>query len=163
MAGGPIFPYSSVPDGSGEVFPNVYSGDGTYTDYQGAMAVAAAADLTADRTWHLFFQMPPSLPSGTCKLVIQARADAITGAAKVNPKWRSVAAEEDPSDTALNAEGTQTITWSTGDDDQVKEAKVTLDADTVVAGELVRLDLVFEDSGFTLAVPSSWVAFIIWE
>ena len=37
------------------------------------------------------------------------------------------------------------------------------DADTVVAGEVIVMDLVFEDSGTTLAVASTHIACVIWE
>ena len=107
--------------------------------------------------------MPPSLPTGTGKLRLLALANATSGVAKVNPKWVSVAVEEDPSGATLNAEGTSTVTWSTGDNDQYKELKVNLDADTLAASEEVVMDLVFETTSWTLAQVSTWIASIIWE
>ena len=162
MAGGPIFPQSVVPDNSGDIFPTVYEGDGAGTSTL-ENGIGVAASLGADRTAHLRFQMPPSLPTGTCKLRLIALADAITGAAKVNPKWKSVAIGEDPSAQTLTAEGTGTITWTTDNDDTYKELKVTLDADTVVASEIIVMALVFETSSWTLAVESCWIPMIFWE
>jgi hypothetical protein len=75
----------------------------------------------------------------------------------------SVAVEEDASAASLNAEGTATVTWASGDEDVYKELKVTLDADTLVASEEVVMDLVFETTGWTLAVISCWIPSIIWE
>lgn len=161
MTGGPIFPHSAYPATTSRVFPNFHVGDGGNSPHDEGLGVEASVGATA--TWELRFQMPPTLPTGTGKLRLLALADAISGAAKVAPAWRSVAVEEDPSDTALNDEGTSTVTWSTGDDDQYKELKVTLDADTLVASEEVVMDLVFETTDWTLAVVSTWIASIIWE
>ena len=157
MAGGPIFPFSAKPDTTDRTFP--YFG-GSGSDTQG---LGVQARVGADSTWKLRFMMPPSLPTGTGKLVLHAMAAATSGDAKVNPKWVSVAAEEDLDGASVNAEGTSTVTWSAGDSDVIKETKVTLDADTLVAGEVVAMDLVFETTSWTLASISTWQAFIIWE
>lgn len=162
MAGGPIFPHSAHPVTSGRVFPNIHVGAGANSKHDHGMGVEAS--VGADATWRLRFWMPPtSLPSGTGKLKLWALANATSGNAKVNAKWASVAAEEDPSGATLNAEGTSTLTWGAGDNDQYKELLVTLDADTLVAGEMVVMDLVFETTSWTLAQVSTWTAAIIWE
>ena len=161
VQGGPLRPFSRYPATIDRVFISVYVGDGANSKHEEGMGVEAS--VGADSIWRLRFEMPPVLPSGTGKLRLIALADAVTGVAKVNPKWASVAMEEDPSSATLNAEGTQTVTWSTADDDQYKELKVDLDADTLVAGEIVVMDLVFETASWTLAVESVWQASIIWE
>ena len=161
MAGGPIFPHSAFPVTAGRVFPNFHVGAGANSKHDEGLGVEAS--VGADSTWRLRFQMPPSLPTGTGKLRLLALANATSGVAKVNPKWVSVAVEEDPSGATLNAEGTSTVTWSTGDNDQYKELKVNLDADTLVASEEVVMDLVFETTSWTLAQVSTWIASIIWE
>ncbi len=156
-----IFYSSAVPVTATKVFPNIHIGAGANSKHEEGLGVMATVD--ANSTWRLRFQMPPTLPSGTCKLRLLALADAITGVAKVNPKWASVAVEEDASSATLNEETTQTVTWSTDDDDVYKELKVDLDADTVVASEIIVMDLVFETSSWTLAQVSTWIASIIWE
>src|SRR4030066_2347409 len=161
MSGGPIFPNSAYPVTAGNVFPNFHVGAGANSKHDEGMGVAAS--IAADSTWRLRFQMPPTLPSGTGKLRLLALANATSGNAKVNPKWVSVAVEEDPSSAPPVAETVQTVTWGAGDADQYKELKVTLDADTLVAGEIVVMDLVFETASWTLASVSTWVASIIWE
>lgn len=162
MAGGPIFYSSAVPVTTDRVFPNIHVGAGANSKHDEGLGVQAS--VGADSTWRLRFQMPPtSLPSGTCKLRMLALANATSGNAKVNPKWASVAAGEDPSSATLNAEGTSTLTWAAGDADDYKELKVTLDADTPVAGEMIVMDLVFETSSWTLAQVSTWVVSVIWE
>ncbi len=162
MAGGPIFPHSTFPT-TEDVFPNFHVGDGANSKHDEGLGLANATDLGADATWRLRFQMPPTLPTGTAKLRILSLADAVTGVVKVNPKWVSVAVEEDPSAATLNAEGTSTVTWGAADDDQYKETKITLDADTVVASEEIVMDLVFEDTGTTLAIVSTHIVSVIWE
>lgn len=162
MAGGPIFPHSAVPVTSGRVFPNIHIGAGANSKHDDGLGVEAS--VGADAIWRLRFMLPPSsLPSGTCKLNLFALANATSGDAKVNAKWASVAAEEDPSGATLNAEGTSTLTWGAGDNDQYKNLKITLDADTPVAGEVVVMDLTFETTSWTLAQVSTWQASIIWE
>ncbi len=161
MAGGPIFPHSAFPVTADRVFPNFHVGAGANSKHDEGLGVEAS--VGADSTWRLRFQMPPSLPTGTGKLRLLALANATTGVAKVNPKWVSVAVEEDPSSATLNAETTQTVTWGAGDADQYKELKITLDADAIVAGEEVVMDLVFETASWTLAAVSTWITSIIWE
>lgn len=161
MTGGPVFPRSAIPITTDRVFTNIHIGAGANSKHEEGLGVQAS--VGADSIWRLRFQMPPTLPSGMGKLRLLALANATSGNAKVNPKWASVAVEEDPSEATLNAEGTSTLSWSTGDNDQYKELKVTLDADTLVASEEVVMDLTFETSSWTLAQVSTWIPSIIWE
>lgn len=161
MAGGPFFPHSAYPVTAPRVFPNFHVGAGANSKHDEGLGVEAS--LGADATWRLRFKMPPVLPTGTPKLDLWALANATANSAKVNPKWASVALEESPSGATLNAEGTQTLTWGSGDNDQYKQLLVTLDADTVVAGEMIVMDLTFETTNWTLAVVSTWIASIIFE
>ena len=160
MAGGPIFPRSAYPTTS-NAFPYIYTGAGSNSKHEEVLAVAAS--LAADTIWRLRFQMPPSLPTGTGKLRLLLLANATSGNAKINPKWVSVAVEEDPSSATPVAETVQTVTWGAGDNDQYKELKVTLDADTLVASEEVVMDLTFETSSWTLAQILGVIPSIIWE
>lgn len=162
MAGGPLFPFSAKPDDTaGRLFPN-WGGSGNDSEGMGVMA-----SLSANAVWKLRFLMPTSLPTGTCKLCLDALANATSGSAKVNPKWASVAAAdpptEDPDAFTVTAEGTATYTWTTGYANEIYRQKIILDADTVVAGEWLVMDLTFENTGWTLAAVSTWVASIIWE
>mgnify|MGYP001608093574 FL=1 len=161
MSGGPIFPNSAFPVTAGRVFPNFHVGAGANSKHDEGMGVEAS--VGADSTWRLRFQMPPVLPTGTGKLRLLALANATSGNAKVNPKWVSVAVEESPSGATLVAETVQTVTWAAGDNDQYKSLVVVLDADTLVASEIVVMDLVFETASWTLAVVSTWIPSIIWE
>ena len=162
MAGGPVFPSSSFPVTAGNVFPSFHVGAGANSKQDFGLGVAAS--IAADSTWRLRFLMPQStLPTGMCKLRLLALANATTGNAKVNPKWVSVAAGADPSSATLVAEGTSSLTWAAGNNDDYMELKITLDADIPVAGEMIVMDLVFETTLWTLAQVSTWLASVIWE
>ena len=160
MAGGPFWPHSAFP-AQDEAFPNFHNGDGAFSDHDEGLGIAA--DQTADAIWELRWLMPPTLPSGTAKLRIISLADAITGDLQVNPKWVSVAMGADPSSTSLNAEGTTEIAWNTDDDDTYIETKITLDADTIVADEMIVMDLVFEDTDATLGQISTHMVSMVFE
>lgn len=161
MAAGPILPFSQDAGGSARLFPYRYVSAGA--NYKRLHGLGVEASLGGDAYWELAFALPKSLPSGTLKLRLLAQANAAAGNAKVNPKWASVAAAEDPGSLTLNAEGTSTLTWSTGDADKLKELVITLDADTAVAGEILVMQLCFETASWTLAAASSWLPFLIWE
>lgn len=160
MPGGPLFPRSAYPVSS-DVFPNVHVGAGANSKHEEGLGVAAS--LGANAIWRLRFSAPTVLPSGTAKLRLRALANATTGDAKINAKWASVAVEEDPSSATLVAEGTSTLSWGAGDNDQYKQLLVVLDADTIVAGEEIVMDLTFETLNWTLAQVSTWSTPIVWE
>ena len=159
MAGGPYPAFSAIPVTSARTFPNIVTGNGE-------KGMGVEASVGADSIWRLRFQLPGTLPTGTCKLLLVTRAAAATGNAKVNPKWASVAALESPDAASLQAEGTTTIAWTTGYDASngvYVVTKITLDADTPVAGEIIAMDLTFETASWTLAARSTWQAFVIFE
>jgi hypothetical protein len=167
MAGGPFFPSSIAFDTTGRSFPNVHIGDGANAHQTDGIGVEAS--LGGETEVDLEFDMPPgSLPSGTCKLNCIALADATSGIAVLVPSWASVAVEEDPSAATLTSEGTTTLEWGANDDDEYKQTKITLDADTPVAGEKIVMHLKFDnnDGGgntWTLAVVSTWQFSVIFE
>lgn len=160
MAGGPVLPYSAMPTGN-KAFAYIYVPSGGNVPEE---LFGVEASLGSDVDWVLYFEMPKILPSGTAKLRLQARANATSGVAKINPTWGMCAEEEeDPDAITLTAEGTATVTWSSGDADVYKMTEVTLDADTIVAGETLVMRLVFETTDWTLAAISGWKASVIWE
>ena len=149
-----------MPVDADDTFPTIFAGAGSVGDDTEMMGVIT--NLGADSIWRLVFEMPQVLPTGTATLRLLARALATSGAAKVNPKWKSVATGEDPATGALNAETVQTLTWTGSDSDDYLEIQVTLNADTVVADEIIHMDLVFETASWGLAADSGWLASIIW-
>lgn len=157
---GMIFPHTAIPITKNKIWagPHIAT-DGNPYD----MGLQVMASLDADAVAELVFSMPPSLPTGTAKLLLIGLSAAIANSAKVNPKWCSVADGESNQATARQAEGVSTITWAAGDTDKYKYTKVTLDADVIVANEQVCMSLTFETAGWTLASISTWIACIIWE
>ena len=167
MAGGPFLPSSAFPIGtSGEIFPNIHVGDGANASSQEGLGVANATDLTADRIWSLRFQMPTTLPTGTATFRLLALAAIEAGDLSVDPAWVSVAMDEDPSAATPVAEGpdpdsrtggdgsdgdNSTFGWASGDDDRYIEARWTLNADTVVAGEIIEMALRIDDGDTDVA------------
>lgn len=161
MPGGPILPHSAFPVTTDRVFPNIHVGAGANSKQEEGLGVEAS--VGADSIWRLRFKTPEVLPAGTATLEALALANATAGVARINVQWASVADEEDPSSAVLNAEGVVSVTWGAGDNDQYKRLSVVLDADTVVAGEMIVMDLTFETASWTLAQISTWFPFVIWE
>lgn len=156
MSGGPLFPFSVYP-AAASLFPVFLTSELP----EGLGFPASVADGDA---WRLFFRVPNVLPSGTCKLLMSCFANATTGNAVVNPAWKSYGANEVPATADLTAEGDTTITFATTAYRET-QVKVTLDADTIVAGELIMLEIRAEttSSVWTLAATMAMVPCIIWE
>jgi len=152
---GQVFPISAVPVTSALTFPALL-------DLAHPEGLGFPASLSGDAIWRLFFRMPPTLPTGTGKLLIVGQANATSGTAKLNVKWKSWGANEVPLASSLTAEGVADLTFATTAY-RLTELKVTMDADTFVGGELVQVDLVGETSSWTLAQVLALQASIIFE
>jgi hypothetical protein len=153
----PILPTYAFPGGSTEQLTRAT----TTTNSNRIVAIGTAA--SSQGTWHLRFDMPDNLPSGLSPyLRLEAVANASTGDAKVNPKWAAVANGE-TLDAAVTAEGTQTYTWATGDEWKRKVTDIALDAVTLAGGDAIVMQLVFESTGWTLAVESMWFPSVIFK
>jgi len=163
MPGGPIFPYSVDLRTEGKLFDSVAVSGSRYDRGIGVMA-----SLDGNAEVELRFLLPEIIPSGTCKLLLSAQANATSGVAKVNPSWALDAAEDIPGDSTLTAEGTSTITWSSGDAYAYKELAITLDgSESIGSGDERKrlvMKLTFETSSWTLAAVSTWMMpALIWE
>lgn len=156
MPGGPILPYSAEPITTGRVFP-------TRLTSEMPRGLGFEASLGADSIWRCFYKMPPSIPSGTFKVSLACQANATSGDAKINCKWKSWGVNEVPAAASLNAEGVDTITFATTAY-RITEVVRTLDADAPVANEWVQIDFVGETSGYTLSqVLSLMPPPVYWE
>jgi len=103
-------------------------------------------------------------PTATMKLGLYSLANATTGVAKVNPAWAAGNVGTNFDTVSLSAEGTSTITWSTGNDEDILETKITLDAATApTAGQLLFMQIAFETASWTLAQNSYWSCVLIDE
>lgn len=160
MAGGSIKPFSVAYPSSGRVYPGYHIGSTNSRLWEG---YRCEASLGADAILELNFEMPQVLPSGTPKLRCLAIADATSGDSKINPAWASLAVGEDYDTISLTAEGVDTNTWAAGDDEELIERIITLDADTIVADEIVVMQITFTTASWTLAQISTWNFSIIWE
>jgi hypothetical protein len=157
MPGGPIAPYSAIPTNA-NVFENLYSGLGANSIQE--MGYGVAASLPSDSTWRLRFKIPPIIPSGTFKLDVWTIANASSGAAKLTVKDKNVASGSSPSSTTLTSETQQTITWTVAD--VYIETKIAL-TPTPAGNDVLVCDMVFNTTGWTLAVISTWWPWLIWE
>jgi len=160
MTGGPFTPISVAFDTNGSAYPGVHVGASNSRRFQPMFKVGGGLQTATD-IW-LMFQFPKSLPSGQAKLDLHAMANATVGSAIFVPSWASVGEAENPDTATLNSEGTQAIDWNTNDEDDIKTLEFNLDADTPVAGEFCMVQLQGQ-TGWTLAVASSWWASIVFE
>lgn len=154
-----LYAVSSVPDGTANSFPAIHVSAAT----RRVAGLGIKASLGADTYWDLIFRIPAILPSGTLKLLLGSIANATSGNAKVNAKWARGAATYDYDAATLNAEGVSTVTWAAGNNDDILETKVVLDAVTAAASDWLYMRLTFETSGWTLAQRSVWIPMLIWE
>lgn len=162
MAGAKLFPHSIEYPTNGKAFPNTHEGA---TNNKREKGIGVIASLDADAVVELRWHMPATLPSGTAKLKGYALANATTGGGNIVAKWKSVAAEEsmDVATGSLNSESPESVTWESGDADVYKYFEVTLDADTIVADEVIVMEIEFDSLFWTLAAKSTWVFWIEWE
>jgi hypothetical protein len=156
-----IQPSSKVAVTANAVFPNTHVLAGSGWNRFDGLGVADATTLTTDGIWALLFPMPPALPTGTATLRTRCIANQTSGVLRYNAKWASCAVEEDCSGLTLNAEGDTDITWAGGDADVFKESDVTLNADTVVAGENIVMNWTAVDTGTTSAVTMTCSVYIV--
>lgn len=158
-AGGPIYCFSTYPVTAGNLFP-------VFLTAEMPEGLGWVASLPADSTWRLFFRAPMVLPSGTtAKLLMACHANATTGNAVIEVAWKSYGANEVPASADLTGEGDDTITFATTAYRET-QVKRTLDADTIVAGELIMMELRGKTTGsvWTLAANLAMQRpAIIWE
>lgn len=156
---GPFAPaFAPVPVTAGKVFPYLYAGAGATWKHTYGLGVMGS--VNGDSIWRTSFLIRSGvLPNGVPTLRLWARANGL-GIARVNVKWAMCAAGADPSIITLIAEGVQSITWAAGDQDKFKLTSTVLDATTVLPGQMLLMDLVYETIGWTLPAVSVWLPFI---
>lgn len=164
-SGGPTRPYSAV-RGDGDVFggtdtPAFFDFDGTGSSLEVGLGVRSA--ILVDSIWHLRFQLPFVLPEGQFTLRLWALAKAITGTARVNPRWGTVAEEENPALEVLVNEGTFDLTWAMANEGVYHELKIPLLLSVPVAGNHIVMALIFRQNLWELCQDSFWIPTLIWE
>lgn len=159
---GPISPISTFPeDTTGQLFPNFYFGaGGNNSPYDQGLGVAAS--ISSDVTWSLRFPMPPTIPAGTLKLRMLCLANATSGNALFTVSDAKCSAGASPSAVSLASEAQTTLTWSAGQNDKYKEAKITLTA-APAGNDMLVVAITFNTTGYTLAQILTFIPTIIWE
>jgi hypothetical protein len=162
MAGGPVYPFSSIPSTTSSLLgPGVRVGATNSRQFVGKRVNAS---ISANQVWQMLFAMPPIIPTGTMKLVLLAVSAAVTGNAQTNQSWQKLTPPGNFDTLTLVAEGTTQIAWSANQNDNIKQTKITLDAGTLPAGnDIIVLNNTFETASWTLSSNSVWQAYIIWE
>lgn len=158
-----IHPVSSHPRTQNKTFPRVLK-TADYNRYIEGLGVMASLD--SDAELHYVFHTPFELPTGTAKLELNTIADNGGGDAKINPMWKSVDFDEsmDLNNASLNEEGIQTISWTYNtDENKIKRITVNLDADTIVADEMILLVLEMQTANWTMNAATVWLPSINWE
>lgn len=136
----------------GRVFPWLYNN----TLSQEGMGVIANVNTGSELVWRSEYWIPDILPGRNLKAKGMARANAATGAAKYHIKHKRYADGTNPDTLTLNDEGLNTLTWATGDEGKAKFFEIELDAETLLPGGVLRVDLVLVPTSWTLAVNSCW-------
>jgi hypothetical protein len=161
MAGGPIHPFSAVPDDSGLVFPYIYKTTASF--FIEGMGVTDSTTLsTSTPSWFMYFQVPETLPSGTPTLRTMSRTSATTGNHSYKLLWNTAAASGHSPDATVNDEGTETFAVDGTADDAVSR-DTTMNVVTVpAAGEIVTLELQMIGTTYTIAAVSFYQVSIVW-
>jgi hypothetical protein len=156
-----IAPSSAFSSDNAKLAAGFYAGGGGNASSHDAGYNLVAA-LLGDVTLELRFPIPSQIPAGTPKLRVLGLANAILGVVKFTVKNAVVSPGASPSAATLTSEPQTTVTWGVGDADKYKEVKVTLSSVPVANGMMV-IGLNFNELGFTLLAPSTWIPTLIWE
>jgi len=150
-----------------------------YWDESGDVIIQPAIGSTNSRRWMPDFGIVSSLgsnldvryiwhiqeaPSNTLKLMVNSLANASAGVARINPAWVAANAGFNFDTLSLTDEGVQSITWSSGDAEDMKGTKIVLDAVTApTSGQYLVARIRFETASWTLAQNSFWSLHLIDE
>ena len=83
MPGGPILPFSAIPITTDRVFAILLN----FAEMPEALGYQSS--LGADSIWRLFYQAPQTIPSGAATMLLRCQANATSGNARLNVKWKS--------------------------------------------------------------------------
>jgi hypothetical protein len=112
--------------------------------------------------WKIFYC--PTAPVATLKANVYHVANAATGNARLNLSWAAGNVGTNFDTVTLSSETVQTISWATGNEYDMLNTKITLDATTApTAGQLLFLQMGFETASWTLAQKSYWSVHLIDE
>lgn len=161
MAGGPLLPTSVYfGNASGNAYPAYYQ-PATNTNTAGWIeGVGIVASLAAETPVVMQFNLPETIPSGTCKCRILAMAGTTTGTAKLTISDGQTAAGSNIGATSLSAESQLSQGWATAD--ILVENKISLTT-APTANEILTLLATFNHTSWTLGTASVWQFSLVWE
>lgn len=163
MAGGPIGPSTVYLGGaSGNLFPNFYAGAGGNASSHDE-GIGVAASLASTSVAELRFPMPPSIPTGTLKLMVRCLANATSGTALFTVSDASCGNGVSPSGLSLTSETQASVTWAAGDNDKYKDTKVSLTTSPAANDSLVVALTFNSTGGWSLAQTLTAMTWVLWE
>lgn len=162
MSGGPLLP-SSVYFGaaSGNCYPTFYVSATNTNSASYIEGVGVIGSLGSDSTVTLQFNLPESIPTGTCKL--RSLALSQTGGSLVSKLTISdgqTAVGSNIGATTLTAETQITFTFATAD--LLVENKTSLTT-APTANNILTIKAVFNTSGWTQTAASAYQFSLVWE
>ena len=164
MAGGPILPSSIYLGGaSGNLSPTFYissAGIGTTWGAGAFEGIGVVASLAADATAVLQYNLPESIPSGTCKLRVLALANAASGTAVLVVGDGQTAVGSNIASATITAEATYSTAWTAADN--LVEVKITMST-SPTANNIFTVHAGFKTSSWSLAQSSVWQFSLVWE
>lgn len=161
MAGGPISPYPVYLGTTGNLFPTFFAGSGGNASSHRA-GIGVLSNLASNCTAEMTFPMPPTIPSGTLKLMVRALAAASTGVAKLTVSDGVAGNGVDPSAIALTSETQATFTWTTGSSGKFIDNKITLQS-TPSGNDCLIVAATFNNTGWSLNVEPTFLFWVLWE
>ncbi len=155
-----VLPISTYIAGTaGNAYAGYYSGGGGNAAAV-EEGIGVVASLGADVAVHYRFPMPPTIPSGTLKLMVRGLASATTGNAKFTVSDGAVSNGSSPSAVSLTSETQSSVTWTAVD--IYMDTKVTLTT-APTANQALVVALTFNHTSWTLAAASVWQVWVLWE
>jgi hypothetical protein len=148
-------------DTSGRIFTEPIVGGTNARRFMPHFCVQASLGGNAN-VWYVFRCLVA--PVATLKAEILRVANATSGNARLNISWAAGAMGTNFDTISLSAEGVQTLSWAAGNDYDILQTLITLDAATApTAGQLLFLQAGFETASWTLAQKSYWAINLIDE
>jgi hypothetical protein len=138
---------------------NKYSTSGGRT--LGGIGILITTAQTA--TLHLAYLMPPVIPAGQATIRWQVISANTAGTLLFNPSWNCHGGTGDFDVVTLNAEGTQTITFSTVDEVEVASHDLDHGSSTMVASGILYIEVDITSTVSIANLGHLLVPIVTWE
>jgi hypothetical protein len=159
MAGGPMFPSSIYLGGASGNLSSTIFVPSTNTNAAGAIeGIGVIGSLGSDSTAVLQFNLPETIPTGTCKLrTLMWAPDAHAGKLTISDGQTAVSSNIGA--TTLTAETQISITAVV---DVINENKTTLTT-APTSNNILTIKAVFNTTGWAITGTSVWQFSLVWE